>query len=123
MVVVRIGTSAITATTDRGVKPATYGYVARPSVAPTYPILVANVSGRGRYRILIGGDGDETAVFKVYVDGAATPTDFSTSDVPAIIEGVFNSGVIIRIEGSGLHSTYTYEVWTERDYVVSVSTS
>jgi hypothetical protein len=122
MVVVRIGRT-VTTTTDLGFKPAAYGYVARPSVEPVYPVVVADVVGRGKYRLLLAGDGDGSAVFKVYVDGGGTPVDSESSDVSAIIEGVFSSGVRIVIDGSGYHSTFTYEVWTERDYVVGVSVS
>ena len=123
MVVVRIGRPSVSATTDKGMKPAAYGYASKPSTAPTYPVQVASISGKGRYRIIIAGDGDPGAEFRVYVDGSATPVDVAPSDAPAIIEGVFNTGVVIKIEGSGLHSSYTYEVWVERDYVTSVTTS
>jgi len=123
MVVVRITRPSVSTTTDKAMKPAIYGFIAKPSTAPTYPVQVANVSGKGRYRIIIAGDGDPGAEFRVYVDGATTPTDSAGSDAPAIIEGVFNSGVIVKIEGYGLHSTYTYEVWVEQDYVTSVTIS
>jgi hypothetical protein len=123
MVVVRISKPTISTTTDKAMKPAAYGYASKPSTAPTYPVQVASVSGKGRYRIVIAGDGDGTAVFSVYVDGSATPVDSAPSDAPAIIEGTFNSSVNIKIEGSGLHSTYTYEVWTEDNYVTSVTIS
>jgi hypothetical protein len=123
MVVVRITRPSVSATTDKAMKPMAYGYASKPLVDPTYPVQVANVSGKGRYRIIIAGDGDPDAVFKVYADGASTPTDSAGSDAPAIIEGVFNTEVTIRIEGSGLHSTYTYEVWVEQDYVTSVTIS
>ena len=123
MVVVRIGKPSVSTTTDKAMKPAAYGFVAKPATAPTYPITVASVNGKGRYRILIAGDGDDTAVFRVYVDGSANPVDVAASDAPAVVEGVFNSSVVIKIEGSGLHSTFTYEVWTEADYVTSVTIS
>jgi hypothetical protein len=120
MVVVRIGRPAVVVDRDKAMKPAAYGFASKPSTAPQYPVIVANVQGKGRYKILVAGDGDDVAVFKVFVDGADTPVDVVASDAPAIIEGVFNTSVVIRIEGSGLHSTYTYEVWTEADYVTSV---
>jgi hypothetical protein len=123
MVVVRITRPSVSATTDKAVKPMAYGYASKPSTAPAYPVQVANVSGKGRYRIIIAGDGDPGAEFRVYVDGSATPVDVAPSDAPAIVEGTFNTGVTIRIEGSGLHSTYTYEVWVEQDYVTSVTIS
>jgi hypothetical protein len=123
MVVVRITRPSVSTTTDKAMKPAAYGFTAKPSTAPTYPVQVASISGKGRYRILIAGDGDNTATFRVYVDGSATPVDVAPSDAPAIVEGTFNTGVTIRIEGSGLHSTYTYEVWVEQDYVTSVTIS
>jgi len=121
MVVVRITKPSVSATTDKAMKPAAYGFTAKPSTAPTYPIQVANVSGKGHYRITIVGDGDPGAEFRVYVDGSATPVDVVPSDAPAIVEGTFNTGVVIRIEGSGIYSTYTYEVWTEANYVTSVT--
>jgi hypothetical protein len=71
----------------------------------------------------VAGDGDNTAVFRVYVDGAVTPADSAESNAPAVIEGTFNTSVKITIEGSGLYSTYTYEVWTEEQYVTSVAVS
>ena len=123
MVVVRITKPSVSATTDKAVKPAAYGFTAKPSTAPTYPVTVASISGRGRYRILIAGDGDSTAEFRVYVDGSDNPVDVVASDATAVVEGVFNSSVVIKIEGSGLHSTFTYEVWTEADYVTSVTIS
>jgi hypothetical protein len=123
MVVIRITRPSVSTTTDKAVKPAAYGYVSKPSTAPTYPVQVANVSGKGSYRIIIAGDGDPGAEFRVYVDGSATPVDVATSDAPAIIEGVFNTGVVIKVEGSGLHSTFTYEVWVEQNYVTSVAIS
>jgi len=123
MVVVRIGKPAVTTTTDKAEKPVAYGYVAKPSAAPTYPITVASVSGKGKYRIILVGDGDATAKFNVYVDGANTPADSAASDAPAILEGAFNTSVVITIEGSGLHSTYTYEVWVEQQFVTSVAVS
>ena len=123
MVVVRIGKPSVSTTTDKAMKPAAYGYASKPATAPAYPVQVASVSGKGRYRILIAGDGDSTAVFRVYVDGLANPVDVAPSDAPAVVEGVFNSSVVIKIEGSGLHSTFTYEVWTEADYVTSVTIS
>ncbi len=123
MVVVRLGRPRITTETDKAMKPAAYGYVAKPSAAPAYPVVVANMSGRGKYRVIIAGDGDESATFRVYVDGATTPVDVAESNVPAVVEGTFNQSVTIRIEGSGLHSSYVYEVWTEQDYVTSVSLS
>jgi len=123
MVVVKISKPAISTTTDKAMKPEAYGFASKPSTAPTYPVTVAQVSGKGKYRIVIVGDGDASAVFRVYTDGSATPVDSSTSDVPAVVEGTFNTSVSIRIEGSGLYSTYTYEVWTEANYVTSVSVS
>jgi len=123
MVVVRIGKPSVSVTADKAVKPVAYGYRYKPSTAPTYPVQVASVSGKGRYKVTIVGDGDPGAEFRVYVDGSATPVDIAPSDAPAIIEGVFNTGVVIRIEGSGLHSTFTYEVWVEQDYVTSVTIS
>jgi len=125
MVVVRISkpTASISTTTDKAAKPAAYGFTAKPSTAPTYPVQVASVSGKGRYRIMIAGDGDSGAEFRVYVDGLATPVDVAPSDTATIIEGIFNSSVDIKIEGFGLHSSYAYEVWVERDYVTSVTTS
>jgi hypothetical protein len=123
MVVVRITRPSVSATTDKAMKPAAYGYASKPSTAPTYPVQVASVSGKGMYRVVLTGDGDSTAIFRVYVDGATTPVDVAPSDAPAIVEGTFNTGVTIRIEGSGLHSTYTYEVWTEANYVTSVTIS
>ena len=121
MVVVRISMPRVTVDRDKAMKPAAYGYASKPSAEPTYPVVVAQVTGRGRYRLVIAGDGDETATFRVYVDGSNTPVDVAESNVPAVVEGVFNTSVLIRIEGSGLYSTYTYEVWTEQDYVTSVS--
>jgi hypothetical protein len=121
MVVVRFGRPVIEVTRDRGMKSAAYGFASKPSTAPTYPIQVASVTGKGRYKLLIAGDGDRTAIFRVYVDGSAAPVDHVESDTSAVVEGVFNSNVLIRIEGSGLHSTYTFEVWTEQDYVTSVT--
>jgi len=123
MVIVRISKPSVSVTTDKAVKPAAYGYVSKPSTAPTYPVQVASIDGKGRYRVVIVGDGDSAAVFRVYVDGSSPPVDSAPSDAPAIIEGTFNTGVTIRIEGSGLHSTYTYEVWVEQDYVTSVRIS
>ena len=123
MVVVRISRPTVATTTDRGMKPMAYGFVARPDTAPAYPIEVANVSGRGKYRILVAGDGDAGAVFKVYVDGVATPADSAGSDAPAVIEGSFNSSVRIAVEGSGLHASFVYEVWIEQDYVIGVTIS
>jgi len=123
MVVVRFGKPAVSTTTDKAEKPVAYGYVAKPAAAPAYPVAVASVNGKGKYRIVIAGDGDATATFNVYVDGAATPADSAASDAPAIIEGTFNTSVSIRIEGSGLHSTYTYEVWVEQQFVTSVTVS
>jgi len=123
MVVVRITKPSVSTTTDKAVKPAAYGFTAKPATAPTYPVQVANVSGKGHYRIIIAGDGDPGAEFRVYVDGSANPVDVASSDAPAIIEGTFNTGVVVRIEGSGLHSTFTYEVWTEANYVTSVTIS
>jgi hypothetical protein len=72
---------------------------------------------------VLAGDGDDTATFNVYVDGATTPVDSVASDAPAILEGTFNTSVKITIEGSGLHSTYTYEVWVEQQFVTSVTVS
>ncbi len=69
------------------------------------------------------GNGDSTATVNVYVDGATTPTDSITSDVPAKIEGSFNSSVVIRIEGSGLHSTIAYAVFTEQSVLRDVTIS
>jgi len=123
MVVVRIGRPAVTTTTDKAEKPAAYGYGAKPATAPTYPVTVAQVSGKGKYRVVLAGDGDATATFKVYVDGATTAVDSVASDAPAILEGTFNTDVKITIEGSGLHSTYTYEVWVEQQFVTSVTVS
>ena len=123
MVVVRIGKPAVTATTDKAKKPAAYGVGTKPSAAPTYPITVTSVNGKGKYRIVIAGDGDATAKFNVYVDGANTPADSAASDAPAILEGAFNTSVVIKIEGSGLYSTYTYEVWVEHQFVTSVTVS
>ena len=123
MVVVRIGKPAITTTTDKAEKPAAYGQATKPSAAPTYPVTVAQVSGKGKYRVVVAGDGDATATFNVYVDGVDAPVDSASSDVPAILEGSFNTGVAIKIEGSGLHSTYTYEVWVEQQFVTSVTVS
>ena len=123
MVVVRISRPTISTTADKAVKPAAYGYTSKPSAAPTYPVTVTNVNGKGRYRVVLAGDGDSTAVFRVYVDGSDTPLDAAPSDAPAIIEGTFSSSVAIKIEGSGLHSTFTYEVWVEQDYVTSVTIS
>jgi hypothetical protein len=122
MVVVRFSRPTVVVNRDKAVKPEAYGFASKPSTEPTYPITVASVAGKGRYRVLVAGDGDNTAVFRVYVDGGV-PIDSAPSDAPAIIEGTFNSSVSIRIEGSGLYSTYTYEVWTEADYVTSVSIS
>jgi len=123
MVVVRISRPSIVTTTDKAEKPAAYGYGAKPAAAPTYPVTVAQVSGKGKYRVVIAGDGDATATFNVYVDGATTAADSVASDAPAIIEGTFNTSVKITIEGSGLHSTYTYEVWVEQQFVTSVTVS
>jgi hypothetical protein len=121
MVVVRFRRPTLVVEKDKGMKPAAYGHADKPFSEPSYPITVANVQGKGRYRLLIAGDGDHTAVFKVYVDGETAPKDYAESDAPAIIEGIFESSVVIRIEGSGLHSTYSFEVWTEQDYVTSVA--
>jgi hypothetical protein len=123
MVVVRIGRPAVTTTTDKAEKPAAYGYGARPATAPTYPVTVAQVSGKGKYRVVLAGNGDATATFNVYVDGATTPVDSVASDAPAILEGTFDTSVEIKIEGSGLYSTYTYEVWVEQQFVTSVTVS
>jgi len=123
MVVVRIGKPAVTATTDKAEKPVAYGQAAKPATAPTYPVTVASVNGKGKYRVVLAGDGDATATFNVYVDGATTPAESVASNAPAIIEGTFNTSVKITIEGSGLYSTYTYEVWVEQQFVTSVTVS
>ncbi|MFZ8811070.1 MAG: hypothetical protein ACO2PN_23555 [Pyrobaculum sp.] len=121
MVVVRIARPALVVGRDRGMKPVAYGSMARPTDEPTYPITVADVTGTGKYRLLIVGDGDASAQFKVYVDGGTTPVDVVSSDAPAVVEGEFDSSVRIVIEGSGLHATFTYEVWVENDYVTGVT--
>ena len=121
MVIVRVAKPAITTTSDRAMKPAAYGSGSKPSIEPTYPITLADVTGKGKYRILIVGDGDSTARFNVYVDGATAATESAASDVPAIVEGNFNTSVKITIEGSGLHASYTYEVWIEQNYITSVT--
>jgi hypothetical protein len=123
MVVIRIVRPTVSTTTDKAEKPAAYGQAAKPATAPTYPVAVADVSGKGKYRVVLAGDGDATATFNVYVDGAATPAESVASNAPAILEGTFNTGVKITIEGSGLHSTYTYEVWVEQPFVTSVTLS
>jgi len=123
MVVVRISRPSIVTTTDKAEKPAAYGYGAKPAAAPTYPVTVAQVSGKGKYRVVVAGDGDATATFNVYVDGAATPVDSASSDVPAVLEGTFSTSVAIKIEGSGLYSSHTYEVWVEQQFVTSVTVS
>ena len=120
MVVVRVK-PILSVTSDKGMKPVAYGYVSKPSAAPTYPITVAQISGKGKYRVMIVGDGDSTAKFNVYVDGATTPIDSITSDVSSVIEGTFSTSVTITIEGSGLYSSYVYEVWVENTYITSVS--
>ena len=114
MPILRVMRPSIIKTTDSVAKLSAYGVVSKPNTAPTYPITVAQVNGKGRYEILVVGNGDSTATINVYVDGATTPTDSITSDTPAVIEGAFNSSVVIRIEGSGLHSTITYAVFTDQ---------
>ena len=121
MVIVRVAKPAIITTSDKAMKPVAYGSGPRPPTEPVYPLTLAEVTGRGRYRILIAGDGNSTAKFNVYVDGATTATESAASDVPAIIEGDFNTSVKITIEGSGLHASYAYEVWIEQDYITSVA--
>lgn len=122
MPVVRIRPT-LTKTTETTAKLSAYGVVNKPTTAPTYPITVAQVNGKGRYEILVVGNGDSTATINVYVDGATTPTDSITSDTPAKIEGAFNSSVAIRIEGSGLHSTIAYAVFTEATVLRDVTVS
>lgn len=123
MPIIRVVRPSITKTTDSVAKLSAYGVVSKPNTAPTYPITVASVSGKGRYEILVVGNGDSTATINVYVDGATTPTDSVTSDTPARIEGSFNSSLTIRIEGSGLHSTITYAVFTEATVLRDVTIS
>jgi len=123
MVVVRIVRPTVSTTTDKAEKPVAYGQATKPATAPTYPVTVADVSGKGKYRVVLAGDGDATATFNVYVDGATTPAESVASNAPAIIEGTFNTSVKITIEGSGLYSTYTYEVWVEQQFVTSVTVS
>lgn len=123
MPVVRVVRPSITKTTDSVAKLSAYGVVSKPSAEPTYPVTVAQVNGKGRYEILVAGNGDSTATINVYVDGATTPTDSITSDTPAKIEGTFNSSVVIKIEGSGLHSTITYAVFTEATVLKDVTIS
>jgi len=106
---------------DVGVKPVAYGAVSKPTAAPTYPVQIANVMGKGKYRVVVAGDGDATATFNVYVDGATTPSESAASNVTTILEGTFNTGVKITIEGSGLHSGYVYEVWVEQQFVSSIA--
>jgi hypothetical protein len=123
MVVVRITRPTLAVEKDKAVKPAAYGYVAKPPIDPGYPVQVVYVTGKGKYRLIIAGDGSESAVFKVYVDGSDIPADVAESSTPAVVEGVFNQSVTIMIEGSGLHSSFVYEVWRESEYVTSVSVS
>jgi len=123
MVVVKISKPTVTTTTDKAEKPAAYGSGSKPTTAPTYPVTVAQVSGKGKYRVIVVGDGDATATFNVYVDGATSASDSVASNTPAVIEGTFNSSVTIKIEGSGLYSTYAYEVWVEQQFVTSVTVS
>lgn len=123
MPVIRLVRPSITKTTDTVAKLSAYGVVSKPNADPRYPVTVASVSGEGRYSILVVGDGDATATINVYVDDATTPTDSVTSDTPAVIEGSFNSSLTIRIEGSGLHSTITYAVFTEATVLRDVTIS
>ena len=55
MVVVRISKPVVTTATDKAEKPAAYGYGAKPTAAPTYPVTVAQVSGKGKYRVVLTG--------------------------------------------------------------------
>ncbi|MEM4439213.1 MAG: hypothetical protein QW680_11375 [Pyrobaculum sp.] len=123
MPVIRVVSPSITKTTDTVAKMSAYGVVSRPDTEPRYPVTVTSLSGKGRYSILVVGDGDATATIHVYVDGAERPTDSVTSDTPAVIEGSFNSSLTIRIVGSGLHSTITYAVFTEATVLKDVTIS
>lgn len=113
----------LTKSTDLATKPAAYGVYTKPTSPPTYPVVLADVSGKGSYRVLVVGDGDATASVNVYVDGATTPTDSITCDTPTVIEGTFNTSVSIRLEGSGLPSSLVYNVLTENTMLKDVSIS
>lgn len=58
MPIIRVGRPSITKTTDSVAKLSEYGVVSKPSTAPTYPVTVAQVNGKGYYEILVVGDGD-----------------------------------------------------------------
>ena len=123
MPVIRVAKPSIKKTTDKVAKMSAYGVVHKPDTEPEYPLTVASVSGKGRYSILVVGDGDATATINVYVDGGNRPVDLVTSDTPAVIEGSFESSLTIRIEGSGLHSTISYAVFTEEAVLRDVTIS
>ena len=125
MPVIRVAKPSIKKTTDKVAKMSAYGVVYKPEpyAEPEYPVTVASVSGKGRYSILVVGDGDATATINVYVDGGNRPVDLVTSDTPAVIEGSFESSLTIRIEGSGLHSTISYAVFTEEAVLRDVTIS
>jgi hypothetical protein len=93
--------------TDTATKLAARGDVAKPTTAPTYPINVANISGKGVAIIYWIGDGDATAYIRVYPDGATTPSDELAGNVPGIIARTFNSSIKIQLEGSGLHASFS----------------
>lgn len=121
MPVVTVTRPTLSKTTETVEKPAAYGVYTKPSTAPTYPVTLANVNGKGRYEVIVVGDGDASAVVNVYVDGATTPVDSVTCNTPAVIQGTFNSSVSIRIEGRGLPSTMSYIVGIDTTVIKDVT--
>jgi hypothetical protein len=118
MPVIKVGKPV--AVTDTGVKIAARGDVAKPATAPTYPVTVADIKGSGVAVIEWVGDGDATAYIRVYPDGATTPSDELAGNVPGIISRAFKNSVKIQLEGSGLHSTFSYRVFTDVTIVTGI---
>ncbi len=108
------------AITDTGTKIAARGDVTKPATAPTYPITVANVSGSGVVLIDWVGDGDSTAYIRVYPDGSTTPSDELAGDIPGVIARTFSNSVKIQLEGSGIHSSFSYRVFTDMTVVTGI---
>jgi hypothetical protein len=108
------------AVTGTATKLAARGDVAKPTTAPTYPVVIANISGKGVATIYWVGDGDATAYIRVYPDGATTPSDELAGNVPGVISRTFNSSIKIQLEGSGLHSSFSYEVSVDTTVVTGI---